>query len=578
MKRKILSLILVAAMLASLLVFVPTAGATESKATVETTNEIAYPGETVKIDVKITTSALQLNTFRFAYEYDSSRLTYKSITFPQLAGGYGTPSEYDNNESFTQWTHNGPYRTFGFTTYNSITVDASEGLVVATLEFEVKDDAVPGDALVAIRNLHGEDSLGYYYTANIGNSTEDIFGNEMTFITSNVTVMPEGLYAESDASDFVIENGVLTEYSGNAGVVVIPSNVTEIATQAMNGISAKTLIIPATVQKIAFAAVVNCESLSNVYVLGENTVLDEGAVGWHGALNTAGTNWGRSGGFVTVEDENGAYVVVTTIYGKTGSTAQAYAAIGDGEDTLGWAEAPTFYNLSYNDQIGYAVAGAKAPGTMVIDGKKVVGWNDGTKTYVPGATMAITGDTTLTPVTVTAPVTSTEVDFKLAQYEKGNASSDLAFRFTANFSKADLATLDGMGDVSIGMLITPALYVSKAGSFTKEALSALSTQNGPYVNIVIDGFYKETATDYIFAGSVKNFSAATLAKNPNFAAVLYITVTTDADETFTLYGDFNFEANQNVKSVASKIATTDPELTASQKGWLEALISSFAAQ
>ena len=575
MKRKILSLILVAAMLASLLVFVPTAGATESKATVETTNAVASAGDTVKIDVKITTSALQLNTFRFAYEYDSSRLTYKSITFPQLAGGYGTPSEYDNNESFTQWTHNGPYRTFGFTTYNAITVDASEGLVVATLEFEVKGDAVPGDALVAIRNLHGEDSLGYYYTANIGNSTEDIFGNEMTFITSNVTVLPEGYLTANDASEFDIEDGVLVDYLGEADVVVIPSNVTTIATGAINGIEASKIIIPSTVQTVEKAAIANCENLSAVYVLGDETAVAEYSIGWFGTVRASNATGFRGDAFVSVD----GVAAVTTIYGKAGSTAETYASTATDLDelTLGWAES-ALCTLTYNNSSYIVAADAKAPGTMVIDGKKVVGWNDGTKTYAAGTTMALTGDTTLTPVTVTAPVTSTEVDFKLAQYEKGNASSDLAFRFTANFSKADLAILDGMGDVSIGMLITPALYVSKAGSFTKEALSALSTQNGAYINIAIDGFYKETTTDYIFAGSVKNFSAATLAKNPNFAAVLYITVTTDADETFTLYGDFNFEANQNVKSVANKIATTDPELTASQKGWLEALISSFAAQ
>jgi hypothetical protein len=203
----------------------------------------------------------------------------------------------------------------------------------------------------------------------------------------------------------------------------------------------------------------------------------------------------------------------------------------------------------------------------VIDGKTVIAWTDGENTYVPGADITLTGDVALEPVSITAPATNVGADIKLAA-----AEADLAMRFTATLSKADYATLAELGDVTLGMLITPAKRVAQAGSFTKEALDALEVTH-KYVDIAINGYYKETADDYILAGSLKGFSATTLAKNPDFAAVVYATVETADGATFTVYGDFNFNANQNVKTVATDALAAD--LTNTQKGWLNTLIGKF---
>lgn len=48
----------------------------------------------------------------------------------------------------------------------------------------------------------------------------------------------------SSASDFVIENGVLTKYVGSGGDVVIPEGVTEIGDMAFAGSSIKNVEIP----------------------------------------------------------------------------------------------------------------------------------------------------------------------------------------------------------------------------------------------------------------------------------------------------------------------------------------------
>jgi hypothetical protein len=206
----------------------------------------------------------------------------------------------------------------------------------------------------------------------------------------------------------------------------------------------------------------------------------------------------------------------------------------------------------------------------IVDGKTVIAWKAGDVTYAPGAAMTLTEDVVLEPVTITAPATTVGADIKIAA-----AEADLAMRFTASLSKADYAALAELGDVTLGMLITPAAYVAKAGSFTKAALDTIGAANGAYVDIAISGYYKETADDYILAGSLKGFSAATLAKNPDFAAVVYATVEMADGTTFTVYGDFNFGANQNVKTVATDALAAD--LTNTQKGWLNTLIGKFGA-
>lgn len=58
---------------------------------------------------------------------------------------------------------------------------------------------------------------------------------------------------ESKKEDFVIQDGILTEYTGDASIIIVPDNVTEIAAKAFQSVRSDTieLYLPNNVQKIA---------------------------------------------------------------------------------------------------------------------------------------------------------------------------------------------------------------------------------------------------------------------------------------------------------------------------------------
>ncbi len=69
----------------------------------------------------------------------------------------------------------------------------------------------------------------------------------------------------SSASDFVIENSVLTKYQGLGGDVTIPEGVTEIACNAFEGCDNVTsVVIPEGVISIGDAAFYGCSGLTEM--------------------------------------------------------------------------------------------------------------------------------------------------------------------------------------------------------------------------------------------------------------------------------------------------------------------------
>ena len=69
----------------------------------------------------------------------------------------------------------------------------------------------------------------------------------------------------SNAGDFVIENGVLTEYRGQGGDIVIPDGVTKIGRSAFaNRKDLKSITIPGSAKNIAGYVFSNCENLASV--------------------------------------------------------------------------------------------------------------------------------------------------------------------------------------------------------------------------------------------------------------------------------------------------------------------------
>ena len=89
--------------------------------------------------------------------------------------------------------------------------------------------------------------------------------------------------AESDktaspASDFVIENGVLTKYTGEGGSVVIPDGVTSIGREAFENCKSLTgVTIPNGVTSIGDFAFYDCKFLTSVTIPGSVTSIGAGA-------------------------------------------------------------------------------------------------------------------------------------------------------------------------------------------------------------------------------------------------------------------------------------------------------------
>lgn len=82
----------------------------------------------------------------------------------------------------------------------------------------------------------------------------------------------------SNASDFVIEDGVLMKYRGSGGDVVIPEGVTEIYLEAFRGCwRLKSISIPSSVTTIGNYAFINCYYLASVLLSEGMKVIGEGA-------------------------------------------------------------------------------------------------------------------------------------------------------------------------------------------------------------------------------------------------------------------------------------------------------------
>ena len=71
----------------------------------------------------------------------------------------------------------------------------------------------------------------------------------------------------SSASDFIIENGILTKYVGTGGDVVIPEGVTSIGNSAFSWCRRLTSVtIPDSVTSIDNCAFEGCSNLNAVYI------------------------------------------------------------------------------------------------------------------------------------------------------------------------------------------------------------------------------------------------------------------------------------------------------------------------
>ena len=626
MKKKILSLVLVVAMLTSMLVLAPVAGATEADGTVAVSDVYGYAGDTVAVDVVITTEH-PIYKFQFAFDYDKSKMTLEDVEFTPGFGFWPINADAAIDAVMAE----SPFDNIGWNRATGAEpIDASEGAVVATMYFTLNEDVL-GSAYVSvvpspINNIA------------IDNGQVGAKIDNFNYVAGSVTALPAGYSTESTlppvtyvTSEMVWEilNGpgyeLVTlndegtgwiilpvgigawQYLGFEGVVVFPETITDfegnyieageslpvvgIADDAFYDPATKTgfsgvtaFVIPETVESIGARAFLKSSAM-DYYILNPDCTFGKGAIGL-GVYN-AGTQKWTTGPFVPHAGGQAA-----TIHGVAGGSVETFAT-----DTMNYGEV-NFYKsnssnpftafnwttdttlatektLTFNGDTYYFATGATVtiPG-IAVDGDQItVAWKIGETPYLPGQTFTITEDVTLTPVTIQKPKTSSALGFKVT-----DSAATTAMRFTTDMAVADYNTLAGLGEVTMGTIITPAAYVSKAGALTKEALNDLSAANGgvkTYIDVATEGYFAidEAKTTYTFAGSIKGFKSANVALD--YAAAFYLTVETAGGATFTVYSDFVFENNRNLTDAAAAVAAAGVGLTDAQKLFLEGLVAAI---
>ena len=91
--------------------------------------------------------------------------------------------------------------------------------------------------------------------------------------------------AKADKNGFIIEDGVLTGYTGPGGDIVIPKGVTSIGNYAFEGSGLKSVVIPASVTSIEAGAFSDCDSMTSVVISASVTSIGDYAFKGTGLTN-----------------------------------------------------------------------------------------------------------------------------------------------------------------------------------------------------------------------------------------------------------------------------------------------------
>lgn len=566
MKKKILSLVMIVAMVLSMMAISPAVSAEADPTavpTVKVTDAVGMKGDTVTVSLLVT--APSFNGGTFGISYDKTRLEYVSGSVKDLLGAQ-VPAQENNAAVFD----NDLKETISVADFGvllvlgniEITTEVND-LAFLTLDFKVKDDAPSGDAFVTC--VPGKTQIQVLPAGGGGWKTVNWVAGKVTVVSDQMSVptpVPDGLqYTYDDAAGTATVSG----YTGTAKDIVIPAvdpvkgyPVVAIGDSAFAGAELTGCVLPASVVRLgkkAFSG--SAEEAKFVFL----TTASEIAVAGYAAKT------------IPFDAE------VLYFYGIPGSGVAALAA----NENLDYP----YYDYVAPNQVvvngesfnlDTSVTEIAAPGAAFTKGETFIGWDVNGTTYAPGENVPVSNGMTFTPVTVANPVTANGASIRLAE------GTEIGLRFTADIKTDDynkLVALYGAENVTLGMLITPKKYVLNTKEFTKDALDAYVVANGGvagdgYVDIAVDGAYKVNAEagTFTIAGSLKNFSATTLAKNPEFVAVGYMTVTTPGG-SFIVYGDYDMYTGRTVTEVATALKANSGTLTTDQIAWLDELLSKF---
>ena len=152
------------------------------------------------------------------------------------------------------------------------------------------------------------------------NDEEDDFGS--MFNTSTVEDSEECEGVDTDNQDFTVKSGVLTEYKGAGGDVIIPAGVKNIGWNAFeNYKSVKTIVIPDGVERIGYCAFYECSYLLSVNIPDSVTIIEEAA--FSGCKNLKDINIPNT--VKEIQDDVFFGCDNLTIHTPAGSYAEQYA-------------------------------------------------------------------------------------------------------------------------------------------------------------------------------------------------------------------------------------------------------------
>lgn len=218
---------------------------------------------------------------------------------------------------------------------------------------------------------------------------------------------------------------------------------------------------------------------------------------------------------------------------------------------------------------------------MTVTGKQAIAWeiSDVEGRRKPGDTVSVSNGTTIYPILFALPKTVINPTVRMTEKEE-----ELGIRFGATVSRSDygkLKELYGVSNISFGLLVAPASYVTFAGAFTREALTSYAatskaSEKHGYIQIDVPGFVVEDDETYLIKGCIYDFKEITRKKNPSFAVVAFFDVDTNGDGTvdLTFYGNYNPLANAKVKET---LAGAKSGFNDQQKAWIDNLLSRFGA-
>ena len=228
--------------------------------------------------------------------------------------------------------------------------------------------------------------------------------------------------------------------------------------------------------------------------------------------------------------------------------------------------------------------GNKLTLTDHVWGERVIAWRDtasGTL-YMPNTEISVKDGMVLDALRINLPAMENTATLK--EVVDAAQKDHVGVCYAASLSATDyeaLCTVYGAEALTFGLLIAPAEYVKRAGSFTREALRTMvdestSVSRAAYVEIKVNALEKKDDNTYVIAGTLYDFKDHTVKHDPLFAVIGFIEVDTDRDGDADIvhYGNYVPMLNTTVSKTMQrgKAGASGEMLT-----YIDSLLSRFGA-